>query len=198
MKINHSVAAVLSFVALLALLGPAAGALGKGETLSAATARSATRGAAWEVARRNSLVNSVKLGGCNRRAPDRFVCLAYDRGSTSRLATTCRVWVRVEGGDPKPKATVNLISCKNHRLALLKAAEAEAAMLTRGKEILGEEVKLIFLGRMSRTEIVGSVGSFRPANSAPQEICSAKLRAILIGKEVQVQTDSSGCSPIRS
>jgi hypothetical protein len=127
------------------------------------------------------------------------MCLAFDRGSTSVLATTCRVWIRVESAGAKPKATLSLINCKNHRFALLKAVEAEAATLARGREILGEEVKLIFLGRTSRTEIVGSVGSLRPAaDSAPEELCSAKLRAILIGEEVQVQTDSSGCSSIRS
>jgi hypothetical protein len=194
MKTPRSLLLSLAFALMLATSLPStASGQDAGSFLSNAAARMAARPVAWDVARRNATVNSVKLHGCDRRAADRFVCLAFDRGSTSALATTCRVWVRVEGTDAKPKATLNLISCKNHRFALLKAAEAEAAMLARSKEIFGEEVKLIFLARMSRSEIVGSVGAFRP-----QELCSAKLRAVLIGKEVQVQTDSSGCSPIRS
>lgn len=187
-QVNKSVFLALLIAALFAL-GPAPGALAKEATLSLSAARSAARGTAWEVARRNPSLNSVKLGGCNRRAPDRLVCLALDHGSTSTLATTCRVWIRVEGTDQKPKATVSFISCKNHRWALLRAADAEAAILAEAQRIGGPvDIQFGILGRLSRVEIAGTAGWERPnaADPAKAELCLLELRAVLVGDEVQV------------
>jgi len=158
----------LAFVLTLAVLVPsAASGQAPSRSLSKAEAREAAIPVAWEIARRNSLVDSVKLHGCDRRAADRFVCLAFDRGSSSTLATTCRVWVRVEGTGAKPKATVNLVSCKNHRLALLRAAEAEAAMLPEAQRIGGPQVLFGGVMRRSRVEFVGTGGWTQPAAADP-------------------------------
>jgi hypothetical protein len=189
-KINHSAALPLLLAALLVFPGSAAGAVRKEGTLSAAAARSAARATAWDVARRNPLVNSVKLQGCDRRAADRLVCLAIERGSTSTLATTCRVWIRAEGANAKPKVKLNLISCKNHRVPLLRAAEAEAAMLAEVQRMGGpEDLSFGILERLSRVEIAGMGAWTRPSAADPTrtEVCRVELRAALADTEVQVR-----------
>jgi hypothetical protein len=190
MKTRRFLSNSLAFALTLAFLLPS-GASGQEAKpwLSSAGAREAALPVAWEVARRNQTVNSVKLHGCDRRAADRFVCLAFDRGSTSELATTCRVWVRVEGTDTTSKATLTLIDCKNHRFALLRAAEAEAAMLAEAQRIGGPEVRLSMLGRQSRVETEGEGFWLRPASSDPtkKELCEVALTATLVGDQVQVR-----------
>lgn len=189
MKTPRSLLLLLTFVLVLAaLLPPTASGQDAGRFLSNAAARRAALPVAWDVARRNATVNSVKLHGCDRRAADRFVCLAFDRGSNSVLATTCRVWVRVQGTNAKSNATLSLISCKNHRFALLKADEAEAAMLTEAQKIGGPETRFSMDGRLSRVELAGTGVWIRPAAADPvkQELCFVGLRATLVGEQVQV------------
>jgi hypothetical protein len=83
---------------------------------------------------------------------------------------------------------LNLISCKNHRFALLKAAEAEVAMLTEAQKIGGPETRLSMDGRLSRVELAGTGVWTRPAATDPvkQELCMVGLRATLVGDQVQV------------
>jgi hypothetical protein len=187
-KINHSAVLTLLIAALL-VPGSAAGAVEKEGTLSTAGAQSAARATAWDVARRNPWVNSVKFQGCDRRTGDRLVCLAMERGSTSTLATTCRVWIRVEGTDAKPMVKLNLVSCKNRRLALLRAAEAEAAMLAELQKIGDpEDLSLSIFARLSRVELAGLGTWTRPVAGDPTrtEGCGIGLRAALADGEVQI------------
>jgi hypothetical protein len=190
MKTSRFLLIPLAFLLMLAALAPSAASGQEAKPwLSNAAARKAALPVAWEVARQNHSVNSVKLHGCDRRAADRFVCLAFDRGSNSERATTCRVWVRVEGTDAKSKANLTLIDCKNHRFALLRAAEAEAAMLAEAQRIGGPEVIFSMYGRLSRVELTGSAGWLRQASTNPtkKETCGVNLNATLVGDQVQVR-----------
>jgi hypothetical protein len=190
MKTRRSLVLLFASVLTLSVLLPGA-ATGRGTPrhLSNAAARKAAVPAAWDVARENPSVNSVKLRRCARQAADRFVCLAVDRGSSSQLATTCRVWIRVAGTDASPNATVRLIKCKNHRYALLKAADAETALLAEAQTFGGSEVTVAIIARFNRLELAALAGWTRPAIADPRrkEFCGADLRATLVGDQIEVR-----------
>jgi hypothetical protein len=190
MKLHRSLLILSALVLMLAALAPpVASGQNAGRLLSNAAARKAALPVAWDVARRNPAVNSVKLHGCDRRAANRFVCLAFDRGSTSTTATTCRVWIRIEGTDARSTATQSLIDCKNHRFALLRAVEAAAAMHAEAQKLGGPEALFSMNGRLSRVELAGDGGWLRPARADPtkHELCVVELRATLVGEQVQVR-----------
>jgi hypothetical protein len=197
-KPAFSLAFALSTGAILGI-GATAVAQTHGDHLSMASARRSARATAWDVARRNRAVNSVKLSSCSRRAVDRVDCLALDRGSTSTLKTTCSVRVSVRAVGGRPKALLDHVSCENQRLALLRNTEAREAILALGREIAGQEVVLASVARTSRVEFAGNV-AWTPGSASlgPRELCVVYLRAALVGEDVQVQaSDSPRCASPR-
>jgi hypothetical protein len=158
-------------------------------------ARDATRAVAWKVARRNPLVNSVKIQSCERRGHQVIHCLAVDRGSTSLKRTTCRVWVDVEMVNGHLTSSLKLVSCRGDRLPLLTAAEAETAVLSHLKEVAGagKEVFVYSRGRASRTEVAGGGGWNYPDRVHPREVCSVMWRATMDDGEIRVTIEDLSC-----
>lgn len=167
---------------------------------SMSAARNAARAVGWEVARRNPLVQSVKVDRCTKSREGRIHCLVLDRGSTSVLKTTCRVSVRVGVDRGRIKGALRGVSCHNKRLLLLRASDAEAAMQLRAQELSGHtESTISIFYRPSRTELLG-LAAWSPQGSlqkADGELCSAQLRATLTNsEEIQVTTEENGCTKI--
>lgn len=165
-------------------------------------ARDAARTIGWDVARRNHLVQSVKVDNCKATAQGRMHCLVLDRGSTSIRKTTCRVSVRVEIVAGQTKGSLRGVSCQNERLLLLRASDAEAAMQLRAQELSGhKESTISIFARLSRLELLGAA-AWSPQGSlqkAEDELCSAKLRATMTANGViQVITEESGCTKVPS
>lgn len=188
----------LAAVAALALLPSFSPAAEDGGVLSMAAARNEARSLAWDVARRNLSVNSVKLGQCQRRAADRIFCNAIDRGSTSAYKTTCSVWVRVTLVGERPKASLISVNCENERLPVLRAFQALEATRAVAAEQVGDVVSVGTFGRVSRTEIMTTVVWIRPAAADPtlKEPCALNLRVSLTpSEEVAVQITESFCIP---
>jgi hypothetical protein len=189
--------ALIPLALLMVSAAPAAApASAPEDSLSMAAARDATRRTAGDVARRNSLVNTVKVQSCRRRTAKRIVCLAIDQGSTSIQRTTCKVWVRVDLADGRPQASLRSVKCDNEQLLLLRGAPARAALEAAALK-LGAENPAIDPVRLSRLEILGLVGWLRPVDSDPSqtEICSVQMRARLsVSGEVTVQADEVRCT----
>lgn len=192
-------AASLPALLSLALLPGPAGADPVSPSMS--TAHNAARAVGWEVARRNDLVQSVKVAGCRKKRGGVFHCLVLDRGSTSNLKTTCRVSVRVEAIDGRARGTLRGVSCDNERLLLLKALDAEAAMQSKVQELADHpELLGIMLARMGRVEIIGNANWSVATPQEPEgELCSARLRASLMDDgAIQVDVEQSGCTKVSS
>jgi hypothetical protein len=194
-KIKHSGALALALVAFLTALPPVLATAAEEPPLSHPAAREAARATAWKVARRNPLVNSVKVASCKRLDPQAFRCLALDRGSTSLKRTTCRVWVDVEMKNGHLTSSLKLVSCKSDRLPLLTAAEAETAVLAHLQEVAGAGKELLVnsVGRVSRTEVAGYGGWNYPDRMHPREVCSVVWRATMDDGEIRVTIEDLSC-----
>lgn len=196
MRLHRLLATVLA-ITLTALLVPASAPAADADgVLSMAAARSATRSVAWEVARRNPLVRSVKVGACRRLASDKVFCEAIDRGSSSTLKTTCKVRVRVTLEGTRPKGTLRGVHCENERLAVLRAPQALEATQPVAEDLAGRNVGVNWVGRVSRTEIKTMAGWTRPsaANPAVDEVCALYFRVTLMESgEVTVRLTESFC-----
>jgi hypothetical protein len=160
-----------------------------------AASRDLTRSVGWEVARRNPLVSSVKVGSCQRRASDRIICNATARGSSSALKTTCEVWVRVTLVDNHPKASRLGTYCDNEPLPLLRAFQALEAVRPMAMELGGNGVSVGTEGRLSRTEIRVTAAWIRPApEPAKKELCAIHFKASLTPAEtIAVEITDSFC-----
>lgn len=197
MKMRRPLLLLLSIAMTFAVLAPSpAYAENAGDILTMAAAHDAARPVAWEVVRRNGSVNSLKIQGCHRRADNRAICLAVAGGSSSVLKTSCSIWVGVHLAHGRPEASLKKINCENERLALLRAADAWAAIRPVAESLGGPEVLIGFLGRQGRVEIDAVAGWFRPtaADPARKELCSARLQARLIDTgEVTVSAGATRC-----
>jgi hypothetical protein len=164
--------------------------------LSMTAARNVTRAIAWEVARRNGSVNSVKVGACRRLTADRITCAAIDRGSTSVLETTCRLRVQVRFERGGPTGSLTGVNCENQRRALLRAEAAAAAIRQwAGQEIPDKEAEVGLQGRRSFVEFAGIAAWYLPSAANPTEVCFIELKAILKGSgEIEVTPGKSGCA----
>jgi hypothetical protein len=200
MSFQKSLALALAASALsvAALSAPAAIARVAAPPLSKVRARSAARSVAWEVARRNPSVNSVKIEGCERRERDRFLCTAVDRGATSELRTTCEVRIAVRLRADRPEASLRGVSCQNERLLLLRAPQALAAILPEAEALGGPEARIVFIGRQERAVIAASVGwTVKPPTASAEELCVAKILARLLATgDIEVQVGAPRCLPI--
>lgn len=178
--------AISATVLLVPTSSPAAKADG---VLSMAAARQETRSIAWEVARRNTLVSSVKVGACRRLASDQVFCKAFDRGSSSTFKTTCEVRVRVTLIGTGPKGTLRAVNCDNERLAVLRVPEALEAARPVAEGLRAGDFVLSAEYRISRSEI--PVTAVWPAKG---EICSAHLNVELTDTgEITVHVTKSFC-----
>ncbi|HEU4738857.1 MAG TPA: hypothetical protein VFS54_07215 [Solirubrobacterales bacterium] len=182
-------------ISVTALLVPASSpASNAGGVLSMAAARKATRSVAWEVARRNLSVNSVKLGACQRRSTERIVCEATDRGSTSTLKTTCAVRVDVTLAGNRPKGTLRGVNCDNQPFLVLRALQALEATRPVAEELGPKNVGIDIVGRVSRSEIKTMAAWIRPSISNPtaKEACALNFHVSLEPSgEVAVQLTES-------
>jgi len=183
-------------IGLLAMTPPAFAGPAASEQLSMPAARDAARAVAWDFARGNPSVNSVKIRSCHREATRRIQCLAVSRGSTSTLSTTCQVWIRVGVAEGRPKASRKRVSCENLRRPLLRASRAASAMRPEGERIGGPEAMFSILGRTSRVGFAGMAAWIRPFPGDPSEIeiCKVDMTATLVGEEVWVHADPVVCS----
>jgi len=196
MKPSRLLLTVLALVASFSLVPSSAPAASPDGVLSMTAARLAARSLAWDVARRNPLVTSVKISTCQRRAADRIFCKAVDRGSSSALRTTCIVPIRVTLVRNRPKASSTAANCDNEPLLLLRASQALEAARPLATELGGEDVRVETFARVSRTEIAVAAGWIRPAASdiTKDEICATKMLASLVEpEEIAVTITESIC-----
>lgn len=185
-------------ISVTALLVPASSPATEADgVLSMAAARKATRSVAWEVARRNGLVSSVKLGACQRRASDLIACQAFDRGSSSTLKTTCEVRVRATLVNSHPKGTLRAVNCDNERQAVLRVPQALEAARPVAEGLRAGEFVLSPEFRISRREIPVSAAWVPPKGT--NEICGAQLTVKLTETEAtEVQVTKFACVVVTS
>lgn len=190
MRLHRLLATTALAIAATVLIVPASSSAAEADgVLSMSAARQETRSIAWEVARRNALVNSVKVGACRRLASDQIFCKAIDRGSRSTFKTTCEVRVRVTLVGNRAKGTLRAVNCDNERLAVLRVPEALEAARPVAEGLRAGEFVLSAEYRISRSEI--PVTAVWPAKG---EICSANLNVELTDTgEIAVQVTKSFC-----
>jgi hypothetical protein len=194
MRLHRLLVTVLA-IATTALLVPAVSSAAVADgVLSMTAARKETRSVAWEVARRNHLVSSVKVGACQRQASDQVLCEAIDRGSSSTFRTTCEVRVRVTLVGTRPKGTLRAVNCDNERLLVLRVPEALAAARPVAEGLRNGEFALSAERRISRTEI-----AVMAAWPAKDEICGAHLNVELTeAEEIAVRVTEFFCTVPKS
>ncbi|HET7417325.1 MAG TPA: excalibur calcium-binding domain-containing protein [Solirubrobacterales bacterium] len=168
--------------------------------------QAAARGAALKVARkfvrRNTHVERLNMGACQRLADRRIDCFATARGRTATSRTTCSLRIGVRAKNRAPKARLASSRCQTRSTLFLTAARAANAIRARGAQLAEKPVALGFLERLSRTSFVGSVEWSRRVATVPatREECFASLEATLTAsRTVQVAVIESTCeAPVRT
>lgn len=181
MRLHRLLVTALAISATALLVPTSSSAANADGVLPMAAARQETRSIAWEVARRNALVDSVKVGACRRLASDQVFCKAIDRGSNSTFKTTCEVRVRVTLIGARPKGTLRGVNCDNERLLVLRVPQALEAARPVAEGLRAGEIVLSAERRISRTEMLVSAVWIPPkdADPAQDQICAAKLNTEL-------------------
>lgn len=193
MKLQLSV--FLSLV-ILSSLTQAARAQTSADRLPPPVAHSKARQLAWEVARRDSRLSSVKIEGCRNHGANRFTCMAIERGSTSARLTTCRTRIRVGLAHGVPKASVIASRCQTERRLVFRSAAALAAVRPVVEEMASGTWGIQPMRRISLVELEFNVQWHVMRGDTPPiwEVCSANLRARLVSKhQVEVDVVSSRC-----
>lgn len=163
--------------------------------LPKAAARRAARSTASKFVRRNPRVSALAMGPCRRLGERRIDCRAIARGRTSTTKTTCRIRVAVRAVNRRPRARLTSSRCDTRTTLRLTAAEARAALLSRGAELAGKRPALGLLERNSPISFMGMTEwTQRPTTSAPREECFALMDANLTpSRQVRVSVLETGC-----
>jgi len=148
---------------------------------------------------RNFVHHSARVGSgqveiCRRHGERRVDCAGTAEGASATSRTVCRLKIAVKAPDRRPHARL-AAHCRTRSIARLTAAQARAAILTRGRRLAGKSVSLSLLERRSPTSFLGTAEWTEAATRAHNaEECFALEEARLTAsRRVLVRVVEAGC-----